>query len=594
MSQIKQVKESTNIVDIISERLELSRAGVNLKANCPFHSEKTPSFFVNEQLQRYRCFGCGETGDVYNFLEKYEGMTFAESLKYLADRAGIELKEFTPSAEDERRERLLAILELSKSFFHFILTEHQTGQVARDYLKDRGITQESIRLFQIGFVPDGWDHLLKYLHHKKKYSLDDIARTGMIIPGKTKRYYDRFRGRIMFPLTNHRGQVVGFSGRVLEKDVKSAKYINTPETELYHKSELLFGFSQLYQEIRKAEEVIVAEGEMDAISSAQAHVNNIVAIKGSALTDEQLKLLNRTVNKVLLSLDMDQAGIEATKRAIDLARKYELELRVIQIPGGKDPDELSRTNPKAWREATKSSISVYEFFLLSALKNHDPALPEGKREIIDELASIFGNISHSVEQDFYIKKLAQALEVKESVVRADILKFKDRGKVEKSQTQTQTQTQKSEKIKENSKQQQLEQFLFFLLLRFEDDKVRLRAQSLLDFELVTPSLKQMLDKLVNLNGSFELSKFSQQLPEDQQSLLSEIYLTPEYMSILEDLKIDQEWDQSLKNLKNLSVTSRINQITKELDQLDSKSSKTQDDEQKQAELLREIVLLKRK
>lgn len=588
VSQIKQVKEATNIVDIISERIELQRAGANLKANCPFHSEKSPSFFVNEQLQRYRCFGCGETGDVFNFLEKYEGMTFAESLKYLADRAGIELKEFTPSEQDERRDNILAILELSKSFFHYLLTEHKSGEQARQYFKDRGITNQSIKVFQLGFVPDGWDHLLKYLHKKKKYSLADIESAGMILKGKNGRYYDRFRGRVMYPLTNHRGQVVGFSGRVLEKDAKSAKYINTPETEVYHKSELLFGYSQLYQEIRKAEEVIVAEGEMDVISSTQAHVNNIVAIKGSALTEEQLKLLKRTVDKVLLSLDMDSAGIEATKRGIGLAQKYDLELRVIQIPGGKDPDELARENPKAWRDATKSSISVYEFFLLTALKKHDQNSPEGKRKIIDELAPIFGEISHLVEQDFYIKKLADALQVREAVVKADILKFKNKGKLE---TRKQKTEENKEKIKD--KRQKLEEFLLFVLLRFPTEEIIAKAKKLLDIQLKTTGLKQIVKQLAVLPDEFDLSSFSANLAEDLQSLLSEIYLSEEYLNSLEDMKLEAEWQHSLNNLKQMVVSERIKEITEKLDKLDGKTNKTEVDEKLQAELLREIVLLKR-
>lgn len=588
MSQIKQIKEATNIVDIIAERLSLQRAGSNLKANCPFHSEKTPSFFINEQIQRYRCFGCSETGDVFNFLQKYEGMSFLESLKYLADRVGIELSDYKPTAEDDRRERLLAILELSKSFFHFLLTEHKSGSIARDYLKNRGITQESIKIFQIGFVPDGWDHLLKYLHQKKKYSLDDIQKAGMIIKTKNQRFYDRFRGRIIFPLTNHRGQVVGFSGRVLDQNVKSAKYINSPETELYHKSELLFGYSQLYQEIRKSEEVIVAEGEMDVISSAQAHVNNIVAIKGAALTDEQLKLLNRTVNKVLLSLDMDQAGIEATKRAIELAKKYELELRVIQIPGGKDPDELSRENPKAWREATKSSISVYEFFIRTALKNHDQNTPEGKRKIVDELAPILGNIPHLVEKDYYIKKLAEKLQVRESTLSADIAKFKD-----KNQPAVASQQDRPKAVNK-SKKEKIEEFLVFLLLRFEYQDLVKKTQQLLGMTLTTPGLKQLLEKLSQINTEFNLADFSKKLPSDQQELLSDIYLSPDFISLADDLNLDQEWSEAFKNFSQMSITEKIKQIAKELDKIDSKSKKTEEDEKRQAELLQEIVLLKRK
>jgi DNA primase len=286
---------------------------------------------VNQQLQRYKCFGCGESGDVFTFLEKYEGMTFAESLEYLADRAGITLERLSFTKEDDQRKRLLTILDLAKEYYHFLLTQHDAGAPAREYLKDRGTNAESIKIFQLGYSLDSWDGLIKYLHGKKGFTLEELEAAGLIIRKGPGRFYDRFRGRIMFPLTDVRGRVVGFSGRVLKADEKEAKYINTPETQLYHKSQLLFGFSQLYQEIRKANEVVIVEGEFDVISSAQVHVNNVVGVKGSALTEEQVRLLSRTVAKIILSFDRDSAGIKATKRAIEVARPFGVDLRVIDF-----------------------------------------------------------------------------------------------------------------------------------------------------------------------------------------------------------------------------------------------------------------------
>ncbi|OGJ41036.1 MAG: DNA primase, partial [Candidatus Pacebacteria bacterium RIFOXYC1_FULL_39_21] len=352
MSQVQQVKDATDIVQLISERVKLVRSGSSYKGLCPFHSEKSPSFFVSEQIQRYRCFGCGETGDVYDFLQKYDGLTFAESLQHLADRAGIKLKDYQRTPEDDLRERLLEILHLTKEYYHYLLTEHKQGESARKYLKERKINSASIELFQMGFAPSGWDGLIKYLHHKKKYSLDDLQQAGLIIRGGGGRFYDRFRGRIMFPLKDHRGRVVGFSGRLLDAEPKEAKYINSPETLLYHKSRLLYGFKELLSEIQKQEAVIVVEGEFDVISSAQNHVNHIVAIKGSALTSEQVKLLARIVKKIILSLDADNAGVEATKRAIEVIGDTDIELRVIDLStleaGQKDVDELARHDPQTW------------------------------------------------------------------------------------------------------------------------------------------------------------------------------------------------------------------------------------------------------
>src|SRR5258708_805655 len=308
MSQISEVKQASDVVQIIGERVQLQHSGSNWRGLCPFHSEKSPSFFVSDQLQRYKCFGCGETGDVFTFLEKYDGMTFGEALQYLADRAGITLAQQSFSSEDDQRKRLMEILNLSKEYFHYLLTEHKTGEVAREYLKARGINSESIKIFQLGYSLPSWDGLIKYLYGKKKYGLADLEAAGLVFSWKTSRHHGRFRGRLMFPLTDHRGRVVGFSGRVLEPKTKDAKYINSPETSLYHKGQMLFGFSQLYQSLRQENEAVIVEGEFDVISSAQAHVNNVVAVKGSSLSEDHMKLLSRTVTKVILSFDMDSAG----------------------------------------------------------------------------------------------------------------------------------------------------------------------------------------------------------------------------------------------------------------------------------------------
>ncbi len=601
MSQIKQIKDAIDIVQVIGERVELKRSGTNLKGLCPFHSEKSPSFFVSDQLQRYRCFGCGESGDVFNFLEKYEGMSFSEALHYLADQAGITIEEYKASPQDELRDRVLEILSLTKDYYHYLLTEHKAGEMGRDYLKQRGINSESIKIFQLGFALPGWDGLIKYLHKKKKYNLSDIEAAGLIIRGKNGGYYDRFRGRLIFPLTNHRGQVVGFSGRSLEKDVKSAKYINSPETIVYHKSELLYGFSQLYQHIRKAEEVILAEGEMDVISSAQAHVNNIVAIKGSALTREQLQLLRRTVNKILLSLDMDSAGIEATKRAITLAKEFNIELRVLQLPKeddkpAKDPDDLARENPKAWREVAKSSISVYEFFLQNAVTLNDQSTPEGKRKIIDELAPIFGEIQHEVESDFYIKKLATILAVKDEVVRRDIIRFKDKSKLSSRKVgKLDSSEQQVASSKQKNRREKLEEYLLFLFFRGSSEQaVGSRSNQLLAISFQTVGFSQIIDAIGKWRGDFDLAKFTSTLPGDLQQIVSDVYLHPQYVEIVDEIDFAEEWRNTFGELKKMSAGDEIKEIAKELDKLDELREKTPEQEDRQAELLQRIVLLKRK
>ena len=355
---INKVKEATDIVAIIGERIKLNRSGGSYRALCPFHSEKTSSFFVNPIMQRYMCFGCHESGDCFTFLEKYENMSFSEALKYLALKAGIELEDWQATPQDHKRERLLASLSLAKEFYHYLLVKHALGQKAREYLTSRSISDETIFAFGLGASLPSWDGLTSYLTRKKGFSIEELVDAGLTIRSENGKAYDRFRDRVMFPLTNSRGQVVGFSGRVLNAEEKTAKYINSPETVLYHKSELLFGFSQLHRFIKEKEEVLITEGELDVLSSYQAHVKNVVAIKGSAISENQVKQLSRIVKRIVFALDSDHAGIAATKRAIQIASDSDVTLRVLLLQGGKDPDDIAKHTPETWREMVKKSVNV--------------------------------------------------------------------------------------------------------------------------------------------------------------------------------------------------------------------------------------------
>lgn len=601
MSQIQEIKQATDLVQLIAERFPLQRSGTNWRGLCPFHSEKSPSFFVSEQLQRYKCFGCAESGDVFTFLEKYDGMTFAEALQYLADRAGITLTKVQFSAEDDQRKRQLEILNLTKEYYHFLLTKHEVGEPARQYLKERGATQESLKVFQIGYALPSWDSLLKYLHQKKKYNVADILGAGLIIENSTGRTYDRFRDRIMFPLTDHRGRVVGFSGRVLNSTEKEAKYINTPETALYHKSQLLYGFSQLYQEIRKENEIVIVEGEFDVISSAQAHVNHISAVKGSALTEEHMKLLSRTVTKVILSFDQDKAGIAATKRAIEVAKPYELELRVIDFQSvaqdqrKKDPDDLARTQPQLWRQLVKSTISIYEFLIQAAAQQHDPQTPEGKRKIIDELAPVIGNISHAVELEYYVTRLAQLLQVKESIVRTDLQRFKAKkimGRNSQAIAPSSERKEVSEQPVESDRKSRLEDYVLFLFFQSAPEVTISRALLLREFSFTKVGVKQIIEQLLQQKGEISLAEFAGRLAEDLQKTLFDLTYQTQYLDLLPNIDLDKEWKKSLTELKEIQVSKEVERIQAELDEIDRKSQKIPEDETRQSELLHQVVKLR--
>ena len=576
MSQVQQIKEATDIVQLIGERIKLTRSGSSYKALCPFHSEKSPSFFASEQLQRYRCFGCGETGDVLDFLQKYDGMTFAEALQYLSERTGIKLQEFQRSPEDDLRERLLEILHLAKEYYHYVLVSHRVGKKAQQYLKDRKISAASIELFQLGYAQSGWDGLIKYLHKKKKYSLQDIQQSGLILRGTGGQYYDRFRGRVMFPLKDHRGRVVGFSGRLLKSDPKEAKYINTPETLVYHKSQLLYGYKELFAEIKKKEAVIVVEGEFDVISSAQVHVNHIVAIKGSALTREQVKVLARAAQKIMLCLDADEAGAEATRRAIEVVGETDVELRVIDLStlekGEKDVDELARTNSQAWCDLAETSVSVYEFLLHLSLRHHDPATPEGKREIVKAVGPIFGQIPHAVERDFYLKKLAETLEVSLEVLMQDIVRLSRRASTGRAIEATPIQEVLT------GRREKLEKYALFLL--FDVKEFTEKLAELQQIPLKTAGFVQILETFIakKPSGKADLRVLTAGLGEDLKQILFDVIYAPEFLAMQKGIQAEKEWLQTLTTLKKEIAREEIELLQAEMAKLEQKAKRTEKEE----------------
>ncbi|MEO8581443.1 MAG: DNA primase [Patescibacteria group bacterium] len=592
-TQIQQVKEASDIAQIIGERISLSRAGRNMKALCPFHSEKSPSFFVSPDIQVFRCFGCGERGDVFTFLEKYEGMTFAEALEMLAERAGIKLEKFQKSQEDTTRERVLELLELSKEYYHYLLITHKAGQVGREYLKDRKTTQESIKLFQLGFSLPNWDGLIKYLVGKKKYDIRDLEKAGMVIMRSNGRagstnpndYYDRFRGRLMFPLTDHRGRVVGFSGRVLDKTTKEAKYINTPETELYHKSKMLFGFSQQYHSIREAKQVIVVEGEFDVLSSSQAFVHNVVAIKGSALTKEHVELLRRTVDTIILSLDADSAGIQATKRAIQIIQQFdEVRLRVLPsyLFGGKDPDDIAREDPNKWRESTKHSESVYQFLIDVAFRQHAIDSGENKQQIVNEVGPSLNLIVHAVERQHYVSILAKRLEVPESALQQDLLRLK----VGKQLT---TPSKKPVEAQVLDQLTQIEQTVLSILIQLTDSEVLEQARKLDVADFSLPAHQIILKKLQH-QSQFRLNEFVKQLPPEAEAAFSTLY----FENILEQLPTSKEFQDVLKRMKAVSSQKQMKVLTAELQLLEAKSELSTEEDARMNAILREVIKLRGK
>ena len=340
--QIEEVKNKTDIVSLISEYIEVKKAGRNYKANCPFHGEKTPSFMISPELQMYKCFGCSKSGDVFTFLEEHEGMEFGEALKYLAEKVGVKLT-FVKQNETSEKEKIIEINKSTLNFYNYALTNHPNSKKVLEYLtKDRGLTQDIIKKFNIGYAPEEYDALSKYLVGKKKHNSKDLQLSGLLVGRGT----DRFRGRVIFPLFDHKGSAVGFAGRILPWQKQDmAKYINSPETPAYHKSKILFGLNITKSEIRNSDFAVIVEGELDMISSYAAGIRNVVAIKGSALTEDQIRLVGRFCKKIVLCLDSDFAGDEAAKRGAVMAVNMGFEVKVASLKSYKDPDEIARKDP---------------------------------------------------------------------------------------------------------------------------------------------------------------------------------------------------------------------------------------------------------
>ena len=578
-SQVELVKQKTDIVSIIDSRVKLAKAGRNLKALCPFHGEKTPSFFVSPEMQTFRCFGCGRGGDAFTFLQEYEGMNFPESLEFLAQKAGVTLKRDYRTGEDEKRKRLLEILHLTQEYYHFLLTEHKVGRVALNYLKKRGITSQLIKVFNLGYAPESWDNLQKFLIAKKSYKGEELEAVGLIIRNQKSenrnqnvRYYDRFRGRVMFPLKDMRGKTLGFSGRLLESHAKEAKYINSPETILYHKSKMLYGLDVVRSQIKKMDRVVIVEGELDVVSSYKAGIKETVAIKGSALTSEQIELINRLTKNVVLALDADAAGMEATKRGIELADKAELNLTVVEIEGGKDPDDIAQQDPDAWREMIKKADSVYDFLTDRAFKLFDKNTGTGKKQISKELGMMLSKITNLVERDHYVAKVAKRLGVGKEVLEGEVEKLVRVGGIDS------TPQDKEERVDMN-RRERLERFLTGLFLQMKRGRKQVVEQ--VDPKIFSePGLKSLWRMFIEGKvGSGSGSSFIYGLKSEQQRLVASLFTQEVVVFSNDEDDMVRAFERGIKELAEMAYREELTRLGELISEIENKEKLTDRDRQ---------------
>jgi len=572
MDQIEQVRQKVDIVELISSHVPLKKAGRNFKGLCPFHEEKTASFMVSPERQIWKCFGCGEGGDVYGFLMKMEGMEFGEALRTLADRVGVKLKSYRPSQEQQMRDRLLEINHLASEYYHYLLMKHKLGKKALQYLMKRGIQKASMRTFKLGYSPNEWEGLLTYLVKKKGYKVGELEMAGLVIKssGQRRRYYDRFRNRVMFSLFDHRGRVVGLAGRVFEKEGKEAKYMNTPETSLYHKSEVLYGLEITRKQIKKANKAVVVEGELDAISSYQAGVKNVVGIKGSALTEGQVELLKRFCENIALALDADVAGDAAARRGIELAEKAGLSVRVIELKHGKDPDECAQKSARLWKDSVKEAVPVYDFYITSAVERFGVKTPEGKRKVSDEAVEVLGRISNQVIKAHYVKKLAGVLGVSEEAVAAEVEKVEKRRRVEVSPVK-----RVEDKQIEKTRQERLSEYALALVLQVESQVGRLVKKVEVEW-LVEGAGKKVIKRLkswIKAKKKWEVNEFVKSLPAELAGVVDAAYLTELNKKLQDGEKLETELERTMEELRKINLREEMKRLSEEIRQAEAKEDK---------------------
>ncbi len=416
MDQIQEIKSRLDIVEVVREYLpNLKQSGTNWKALCPFHSEKTPSFMVSAEKQIWHCFGCGEGGDVFEFVKKIENVEFGEALRILADKAGVVLKKQDPKLID-KRSRLLELMAVATKFFQAHLWQTSSGSQALSYLHKRGLEDDVIKEWKLGYAPAKPELLIEFLQ-KQGYTPLEMEEAGLIIDKGRGNFFNRFTERVMFPLFNERGQIVGFTGRLLVEKPNQGKYVNSPQTILYNKSYIVYGLFQAKESIKQKQEAIVVEGQMDVLTSHQAGFKNTVASSGTALTEFQLDLLKRYTDKIIFAFDADQAGQQAVEKATDLALRKGFEIKVAILPAGSDPDDFIRANPQQWVSLIAEAPGVMDYFFQIELDGINAEDIKAKKQAAHKLVKIIKKMPDPIDQDFYIKKLADQLDIDEAVIR---------------------------------------------------------------------------------------------------------------------------------------------------------------------------------
>ncbi len=559
-SPIEEIKNKLDITDVVREYVNLEKAGSNYRAPCPFHPEKTPSFFVNQARQIWRCFGsCSEGGDMFSFVMKIEGVEFGDALRILAKKAGVELKKQNPEVETKRK-RLFDICEITTLFYERQLQQSKNGKEIKKYLSERGVTEESIKEWRVGYAPTAKDSLSKFLIGEG-YRKEEIKEAG-VSTGKGNYSFDRFRARIIFPIFNLSGYPVGFGGRVFDRKDERAKYINTPATTLYDKSAIMYGMHRAKVGIRKKGFAVITEGYTDVIMCHQVGQDNVISSSGTALASKQLDILGRYTKKILTAFDMDDAGGKATKKGIDIALEKEFDVKVIMMPEKEDPADIILREPKEWEKYVKEAKPVINFYFKNILSKHDLSDPHEKGKAAKELLMEIRKIKNSIERSHFVSELSQKLGVSENAVYEELEKLKeDRGE-EKNETAS---AEKPSKEKKTRKKLLEERIACFCI----KDKKALKRLKKEEISLLEEEIGGIL--------SF-LKKERDSLTTKEEDLLNYLSMLP---FIEEEVDVEKEVEQCLIEIKKETIKKKLKETEEMI-----KKAEEEGDEKKEEELVK--------
>jgi DNA primase len=563
-ASLEKIRAASDIVDVIGSYLPLKKAGANFLALCPFHKEKTPSFNVNPHKQIFHCFGCNKGGDVFTFVKEYENLDFPEAVRRLADRAKIPLEYESGASDDPGRPQKQLLLEIHEQItqrWQAALANEASGQIARDYLARRGVSAEAIKLFRLGYAPDLWDDTVNWTK-SKGHDLALMERAGLIVRKEaTDHHYDRFRGRLMFPICDEQGRVIAFSGRILAGDEKTAKYVNSPETPIFTKSKVFFGLDKSKRAVLDAGFAVVCEGQLDLIACFMGGVQNVVAPQGTAFTDDHARILRRYTEEVVLCFDSDEAGQNAAVRSLEHLLGSGLAVRVAVVPAPHDPDSLIKEKgPEAFQQLVRQAQGFFDYYLNRLCALHEVGTDKGRLAIVRQMADATLKTRNNVLVDKYAQKTALRLGVSPESVRLEFRKYSRYSASEPSPQEDQPQMDAPQMAPPGS-----HEYWLLRILMQHDDLVPWAATYLDRRWVQHPDVKNIIEfriQACNKQSWTSLPAFLEQLPgAELQTLVTKI--------IAEDRPVPKpevQLQEIVTRLRNQFIDRQMNAITQQASQ----------------------------